>query len=348
MLLAMADLMDQLRIAIVGLRFGAHICDEIAKTPGLVLHGLCDLDAGLVARVGERHPRATAYASLDALLADPMIEAVGIFSGPNGRAGLIRRCLLAGKDVMTTKPFERDPVAAATVLIEARRLGRVVHLNSPCPGLADDIAAIQAFATGNDLGRPVQASFTTYNSYDEQADSSWYDDPQQCPAAPIFRLGIYGLHDLIDLLGEPAAISISQSRIRTGRPTADAAQMLVSFTNGAQGCLQANLCSGGGAGYPNSLSVLYERGAAWRNPGFQVDGQAHTQLELVAGRDRRRSLVIPNSLNSGAYRWDRFLDAVRARQPNEATYDARIVSGVRVIAAMAAAQDATMVRVAAP
>jgi len=225
------------------------------------------------------------------------------------------------------------------VLAEARALGRVVHLNSPCPGFSDDIAIIRAFAQQHDLGRPVQAHFTTYNTYNEVADCSWYDDPAQCPAAPIFRLGIYGLHDLIDLLGEPATISITHSRIRSGRPTPDAAQMLVAFANGAQGSIQANLCVEAGAGYANALTVLYERGGAWRNPGFQPMDQQDCHLDLVAGRDERRSVVVPSARMSGAYRWDRFLAAVRARQSNDMEYDARIIAGVRVMAAMVRAQD---------
>jgi len=335
--------MTLIRIAILGLRFGSHICDEVARTPGLVLHGVCDLDAARINSVRSRLPQVVAYANLNEVLADPQVDAVGIFSGPNGRADLIRRCLVAGKDVMTTKPFERDPQVAASVLADARRLGRVVHLNSPCPGMADDVAAIRDFALEHDLGQAVQAHFTTYNSYAEQADGSWYDDPHQCPAAPIFRLGIYGLYDLIDLLGEPTAISLGQSRIRTGRPTADAAQLLITFANGAQGCLQANLCSGGGAAYPNSLSVLYERGAAWRNPGFQTHEQPQSHLQLVAGRSAPRLVSLPNDRCSGAYRWDRFITCVHARQVNDPAYDARIVAGIRVLAAMATLPTGTMI-----
>ncbi len=337
--------MTLLRIAILGLRFGAHICDEVARTPGLKLQGVCDLDPARLQGVRNRHPHVVAYAHFDALLADPEVDAVGIYSGPNVRADLIRRCLVAGKDVMTTKPFERDPQVAAAVLVDARRLGRVVHLNSPCPGMADDVAAIRDFAAEHDLGQPVQAHFTTYNSYTEQADGSWYDDPQLCPAAPIFRLGIYGLYDVIDLLGEPTAISLGHSRIRTGRPTPDAAQMLISFTNGAQGCLQANMCSGGGAAYPNSLSVLYERGAAWRNPGFQVHEQPCAQLHMVAGRTAPCVVSISNERSSGAYRWDRFIACIQARQVNDLAYDARIIAGIRVLAAMATLPNGTMVPV---
>src|SRR5690606_1581322 len=92
---------------------------------------------------------------------------------------------------MTTKPFEVDPDAAADVLAEAQRLGRFVHLNSPTPVMPVDLQQVLDWRDRFDLGRPVGCRLETYASYHEQADGSWLDDPERCPAAPIFRLGIY-------------------------------------------------------------------------------------------------------------------------------------------------------------
>ncbi len=106
--------MKRVKIVIVGLNFGNYILNSIVDGPGgefLGLVGVCDLDAVEMAEksfnLGVR-----AYDSLDAVLADPTLEAVGLFTGPAGRAELVRRCIRAGKHVLTTKPFERDADAA--------------------------------------------------------------------------------------------------------------------------------------------------------------------------------------------------------------------------------------------
>src|SRR5690606_35100525 len=122
-----------LPIGIVGLNFGRHILDQLARDDvklHLRLAAVCDMDALKAADYATRFG-VKAYTSIDDLIADPAIPAIGLFTGPVGRAALIRKIIHAGKDVITTKPFETDPDAALDVLREARSIGRVVHLNSP-------------------------------------------------------------------------------------------------------------------------------------------------------------------------------------------------------------------------
>jgi len=130
--------MSKIKIGIVGLNFGKHIIKEIVEGPGrewLELAAVCDIEQAKAREHAQKHG-VKAYFDLDALLADCGIPAIGLFTGPVGRADLIRRIVRAGKDVMTTKPFELDPAAGLAVLKEARGMGRVVHMNSPgrcCP-----------------------------------------------------------------------------------------------------------------------------------------------------------------------------------------------------------------------
>jgi predicted dehydrogenase len=147
--------MEKLRIGIVGLRFGKHIVEnQIAQGPGkpyFELGGICDLNVPLARAVAEPHGVAT-YASFDAMLADARLPVIGLFTPPHGRAELVRKAIRAGKDVMTTKPFELDPEAALSVLQEARRLGRTVHMNSPGPLCAPEqvrVEGIEQFLEGS-------------------------------------------------------------------------------------------------------------------------------------------------------------------------------------------------------
>lgn len=136
----------RIRIGIAGLNFGAQI-------GGQLVAALAGLDAARAAVVRARHGMRTARWS--ELLADPTIEAVGLFTGPAGRARLIHEALGAGKHVLTTKPFELSVPAAVRVLAEAERRGRVVHLNSPGPGLSPELAQIMEWRERYDLGRIV-------------------------------------------------------------------------------------------------------------------------------------------------------------------------------------------------
>jgi predicted dehydrogenase len=334
---------SRLPVGIVGLNFGRHIIDQLVAgdgAPWLRVAAVCDLDAAkasaMAAKIGGG---ALAFDDLQKLIDAPGIPAIGLFTGPAGRAALIRRVIRAGKDVITTKPFETDPDAALAVLREARELGRVVHLNSPSPLPAPDIAQIERWRAAYNLGAPVGARADIWASYRETADGTWYDDPARCPAAPIFRLGIYLINDLVRLLGPVADAHVMQTRLFTGRPTPDNAQLSLRFENGALGCVFASFCVEDGDYYRNGLTLNFENGTIYRNLGpARADGNK-SELSLVQIRDGARQVVARAEVAgaSGSYQWEAFVRAVR-REPfagseSPATPE-QIAAGLRVIQMM--------------
>ena len=334
--------MNRIRIGIVGLRFGKHMAEEIATGSGrewLELAGVCDLDAVKAQEIAGQH-RVNAFTDLDALLADPGIPAIGLFTGPAGRAALVRKIIRAGKDVITTKPFERDPDAALEVLLEAKQLGRVVHLNSPGPVPPMDITKILQWQDNHQLGRPVAARFETWASYREQADGGWYDDPQLCPVPPIFRLGIYCINDLVALLGEAERVTVLESRLFTGRPTADNGQMGILFKNGALANVFASFCVEDGDCYRDSLVLNFERGTIYRSVGASRPATRCelSLIKLVEGKPQRvEHAELPQ--RSGDYQWENFCRAVRGEKLEGEVPPEQIVSALRVIEAMTLAAN---------
>ncbi|HAI13402.1 MAG TPA: hypothetical protein DCM28_16970 [Phycisphaerales bacterium] len=335
---------------LVGLNFGRHIYDHLISDNAptdIKLAGVCDMDIDKARKlVGDRADIAI-YPTLDAVLADENVQAIGLYTGPNGRAKLLDKIIDAGKDVMTTKPFETDPDAAQTVLLKARQMGRVIHLNSPGPGLSDDLAIITKWQKQYQLGRAIGARADVWVSYREQADGRWQDDPDICPAAPVFRLGIYLINDLVQLLGPTKQISVMSSRLFTGRPTADNAQLGIKFENGTLANIFASFCVEDGDHYRNSLTLNFERGTIYRNVG-PIRQNQEASLSLVIGETIGQTRQIIDSqqvqLRSGLYNWPGFAKAVR-QQPDAPTYDIQhIVEPLRVLSKIAEAeQSATLV-----
>lgn len=337
------NMQDPLNIGFVGLGFGGYIAETLISGPDrrfFSVAAVCDTDGAKVAEYSARHGVKACH-SLDELLADRTIPVIGLFTGPVGRAELLRRIIRAGKDVMTTKPFELDPAAARSVLEEARACGRVIFLNSPPPEPPAYITQIQTWQREHNLGRPVGCRGEMLISYREKADGRWLDDPAQCPAAPLFRLGIYTLNDLVRLFGPVSAVQVLGSRLFTGRPTADNAQLNLRFVSGALGSVFASFCVDNGQHYANSLTLHYERGTVHRNV-FPVDygrAEASSRLQLVAApqkgrlvRDEWQSTDV-----SGAYPWQALHEAVTQRRSLAMPID-EIVSAVEIIAAMARAE----------
>lgn len=98
-------------IAVVGLRFGSHIVEQITSGPGAAffeLAAVCDQNQERANQIADRE-RVPAFFNLEGLLQRDDIPAVGLFTSPIHRSQLLRQVLKAGKHILTTKPFELDP-----------------------------------------------------------------------------------------------------------------------------------------------------------------------------------------------------------------------------------------------
>ena len=326
----------KIKIAVVGLNFGWHMIEEIQESEDFELAAVCVRTKARADEVAAQFG-VKAYYDLDTLLEDNEIGAVGLFTGPVGRAEQIRKIIRSGKHVMTTKPFELDSAAAKAVLEEAKQLKKVVHINSPNPVPAADMRQILEWRDKYDLGRPIGCYCGLWANYFDKADGGWYDDPQLCPVPPIYRLGIYLINDLVQLLGEPEKLTVMQSRIRTGRPTSDNASLAIMFKNKAIANVFATFCVGDGRNYRNSLILNYEKGTIYRNIGTDTEeGMAH--LSIVA---HEGTVVESNKVSerSGHYQWKNFYKAINGEALDREITIEMITAGIKIIEAMREVQD---------
>ncbi len=332
--------MKRTKIAAVGLGFGKWMVEQhLAAGTGaeyFELAAVCDLQRERAVAVAQQF-HVKAHRDLDSLLADDSIPAIALFTGPVGRAALIRKIIRAGKHVMTTKPFELDPEAAAEVLREARQLKRAVHLNSPTASLSEDFRQIERWRNQYNLGRPLAAEHHAWYKRVERADGSWYDDPSLCPVAPIFRLGIYGINDMVRIFGAPDSVQVMETRLLTGRPTPDLAQLTIKFKTGAIAHSLAGWCLQPRAG-EESLTIYFENGTVHRSPALTPAPEGHSTLCVVpaANHDGRpaETVTLPERQLSLAYQWDVFYHAIHGIEPADPTPPEIIVNGIQIIAAM--------------
>ncbi|MDR1190354.1 MAG: Gfo/Idh/MocA family oxidoreductase [Verrucomicrobiales bacterium] len=336
-----------LPLVIVGLSFGRHILTtlnepEVAKR--FKLAGVCDLRKNVADEEAAKY-NVRAYYSLDEVLRDDSVAVVGLYTQPVGRAGLVREIIRAGKDVMTTKPFELDYPATAEVLREAQRLNRVVHLNSPGPQPTPEIQQIQDWIKTHDLGRLVGIKAEVWSSYFDQADGSWMDDPRLCPGGVMMRLGIYLINDIIQLAGAVDQAQLVTSRVRTGRPTPDNAMLTLAFTSGTLASVYASFCIDDGDWYSNGLALHFERGSIYRNIGVAdlSPKMGNSSIALVMADtskpfDEHISRVVERQVirdeASGQYQWEEFYQAVVNRVTISDEYVWRIMEGVRILNCM--------------
>jgi predicted dehydrogenase len=179
-------------------------------------------------------------------------------------------------------------------------------------------------------------------SYRELADGSWYDDARSCPAAPVFRLGIYLINDLVRLWGRVERVQVMGSRLFTQRPTADNAQVGLVFANGAIANIFASFCVQDGDSYRNTMVLNYERGTIYRNagPAWEAGPDFRSRLALVQLRGGVRTVVAEgfSPVQSGEYQWETFARAVRGERIGSELSPDQMVEGIRVMRAIAEAE----------
>ncbi len=328
-------------IALIGCRFGTHLARELRATASSLfrIQTVCDLDANL-AQTLAAELGVEATTDYRRILADPDIPAVALLTRPEGRSKLLHELIAAGKDVMTTKPFEIDASSAHAVLREARSIGRVIHLNSPSAVIPADLSTILEWEKKYNLGRPAYFYGSVHANYRETADGSWYDNPEKCPAAPIFRLGIYLINDLQTLWGATRTVRLLETRLRTGRPTSDNAILSLEMENHAVGAIASSFCVGDGDAYRNSLQLSYENGTIYRNFGpHRATAHSESELQLIQGTEGARSITATVQVHSNAhsYNWDAFADAILRRDPPSPAYIDRIINGIETLTRIAQA-----------
>jgi len=223
-----------------------------------------------------------------------------------------------------------------SIFEKARRLGRLIYMNSPNPVPPADIAQIIDWQNRYELGRLIAIRFETWCNYREQYDGSWYDDPKKCPAAPVFRIGIYGINDVLRFTSKPVSVQALETRIFTKRNTADNALLAVAFENGEIATFFASFCVRDNRPYPDKLVLNFERGTIQKNSDLSVDVRKSVQLQLITscnGRTLTETVMVERSNSSGCYMWKEFYEGFKHRRWQQLSDDI-IPNGIKITRAM--------------
>ncbi len=140
-------------IAFVGTGFVAdYYMTTLANHPQLRLVGVWDRDAERLDAFA-RHWAVSAYASMDALLADPAVSIVVNLTTPESHYTVNRAALSAGKHVYCEKPLAMS-VDEASELVALARDRALVLAGAPANGLSDAQALCASLLEAGAIGTP--------------------------------------------------------------------------------------------------------------------------------------------------------------------------------------------------
>jgi predicted dehydrogenase len=201
---------------------------------------------------------AHGYTSVDALLADPAVEAVYVATPVHLHRAHVEACAAAGKPVLCEKPLART-VADAEAMVEACRQARVLLREAYMMPFHGAHQAMRAAIAEGRIGRVVYAR-AQLSCWYPPMEGAWRQQLTLGGGGALMDLASH-LYHLIEYLVAP----IEQITAMTGRlvhhyETEDAATTLLRLANGAHATVDCFFCVPDAASR-NRLEIYGSRGA---------------------------------------------------------------------------------------
>ena len=201
-----------LKIGIVGVgTISAQYFAEFPKLPGLRLVAVSDVNEARAAQVAAE--QGVEALTVDALMADPRVEAVLNLTIPAAHSGIAMQALEAGKHVYGEKPLALDPAEAEPLLKLAASRGLRVG-SAPDTVLGTGIQTAREVLDSGLVGSPVGAAV----HWSSPGHERWHPAPQfyyQPGGGPLLDMAPYYLTSLVTLLGP--VVRVSGVATRSGR-----------------------------------------------------------------------------------------------------------------------------------
>jgi predicted dehydrogenase len=121
------DKLLSINISLIGLGYwGPNLARNLSTLPGCRLHSICDLRLEQVSKFCAAFPGVIATSDYEAVLNDPVVQAVMIATPAETHYGMVRMALEAGKDVFVEKPLALNYEEGLDLVKFAGQRGRVL------------------------------------------------------------------------------------------------------------------------------------------------------------------------------------------------------------------------------
>jgi predicted dehydrogenase len=197
----------KIRVAIIGLGFGAEFIPIYQRHPNAEMYAICRRDKKELDAVGDRFRIKVRYTSYDELLKDPNVDAVHINSPIADHAPQSIAALNAGKHVASTVPAATTIDECQQIVESQRKSGTVYMMMETVVYSREYLFAKELYDTG-ELGR-IQFMRGSH----QQDMDGW---PDYWPGLPPMHYATHCVSPCLAILGKHAesAVCHGSGRIR--------------------------------------------------------------------------------------------------------------------------------------
>nr|WP_321412527.1 Gfo/Idh/MocA family oxidoreductase [uncultured Carboxylicivirga sp.] len=174
-------------------------------------------------------PQATIYRSFADLLANPEIELVIVNTPDHLHYGMTKEALLAGKHVVTEKPFTLSVEEADELIDLAKKQNRVlsVYQNRRYDG---NFKTVKKIIDQGLLGRLVELEIHYDRYRKEIREGSWKEEGDE-RVGVLFNLGSHLIDQVVQLVGMPTAVNAKMAKVRDQSEVNDYMNIRLEYEN---------------------------------------------------------------------------------------------------------------------
>jgi predicted dehydrogenase len=239
--------------------------------------------------------------SLDAVLADPAIDAVLLATPHSRHPAQVVACAAARKQVFCEKPLALTRADAARMFDACSKAGVVLavgHNRRFWPSMR----ALRDVATSGELGTVLHIEGHNSNENSQAVTAGWRLSPQESPGGGLTGAGLHVLDAFVSLLGPVRRVYAQLNARDQGPPPLDTAMLAIDFVSGVTG----------------TLATVRATPLYWRVHVFGTEGSAEVLDEVTM--ILRKSARAPQQVNYPAINvlraeLDAFVDAIETKSP---------------------------------
>jgi predicted dehydrogenase len=202
--------------------------------------------------------------NLDAVLADPAIDAVLLATPHSLHPAQVIACAAARKQVFCEKPLALTHADAARMFDACREAGVVLaigHNRRFWPSMR----ALRDVVASGELGTILHAEGHNSNENSQSITDGWRLSPQESPGGGLTGAGLHVLDAFVSLVGPVRRVYAQLHTRDAGPPPLDTATLAVDFVNGVTG----------------SLATVRATPLYWRVHVFGTEGSAEVLDEVT-------------------------------------------------------------------
>jgi len=223
----------------------------LKRTPNAVLQACASRSQATADEYAAKHGFVAAYASYEALAADPSVEVIYIATPHNMHCELVLMCLDAGKHVLSEKPMVVNSAQAERCIAKAREK-KLFLMEGMWTRFFPTTRAVRKLVKDGAIGKVV--SVTASLGFKSEPDFNPRLFRPELAGGALFDVGIYPALWISMVLGIPDKVTAHATMHESGVD----AQTFVTFEykSGAMAQMQCGFT----ASLPNEVSIVGETG----------------------------------------------------------------------------------------